>query len=125
MVMPSDAHAPLGVPEDEAQRVDDYLRQVPRARTLYGALKMTTLRVDGAILVEIENLVRRLEQRAEAEWKSHPIQAGELQCAAAYLRTFFPPGHALYRLAYLKSKKDLSRLRSRHGDDATEYDGDE
>jgi hypothetical protein len=120
MVMTSDAHAALTVPKDEVARVNKYLHNTPRARTIFDQLKMTTLRVDGAILTEIENLIRRLEQRADAERKSRPVQAGDLQRAAAYLRTLFPPGHPLYRIVYLKPKQELKRLRPQRRDDAAD-----
>src|SRR5262245_31841629 len=98
--MPS--HAPLAVPEDEVDRVNDYLRSVPRARTIFERLKMTTVRVDGDVLRDIERLIKNLEQRAAAEMSAQPVQSADLQLAAQYLRTLFPPGHPLYRVVYLK-----------------------
>ena len=94
--------AAIAVPEDQVEPLNQYLRSVPRARTIFERLKMTTVRVEGDVLQDIERLVRHLEERANAEMASHPVQSGDLSRAAQYLRTLFPPGHPLYRVVYLK-----------------------
>jgi hypothetical protein len=105
MTASADAHAPLVIPENEVERVNDYLSKVPRARTIFGELKMTTARVEGDTFRDIEGLIRNLENRAAAEIQQHPVQSGDLLRAANYLRTLFPPGHPLYRVIFLKRRR--------------------
>ncbi len=91
-------HAPLAVDDDAA----DYARANPRVVTILDRLRMTTVRVSGDILRDIERLIRSLERRAAAEMPEHPVESAELYRAAQYLRTLFPPNHDLYRRVYLR-----------------------
>jgi hypothetical protein len=62
----------------------------------------STIHVGIEIARELEGLVRRLEERAAAEDKQHPIQSADLVLAANYLRLIFRPGHPLYRVPWVR-----------------------
>ena len=67
------------------------------AKTKPGAIRVT-----GVIHRNIETLVARLENRAKAELRAHPVLSSDLEQAARYLRLIFPYGHKLYRTPWVR-----------------------